>query len=89
MMNCKIQSDEVLHYHEKRKKEFRRHKKKRKQSHDQQPVIELATSSEKSKHVVLADGSYHPVKCSVCQTEVAVYDEDEVYHFFNILAGHA
>ena len=31
---------------------------------------------------------FHPVKCSVCNTEVGVYDEDEVYHFFNVLASH-
>nr|XP_033807238.1 E2F-associated phosphoprotein isoform X2 [Geotrypetes seraphini] len=31
---------------------------------------------------------YHPVKCTECATEVAVYDKDEVYHFFNVLASH-
>lgn len=89
MMNCVVQKDEVLHYREKRKKEFRRHKKKRMQLGDQQVVAEASNSSKNSKNVVLSDGSYHPVKCSVCHTEVAVYDEDEVYHFFNVLAGHA
>ena len=33
--------------------------------------------------------SFNPVKCKVCKTEVAVYDTDEVYHFFNVLASHA
>ena len=28
---------------------------------------------------------YHPVRCGSCQTEVGVYDEDEVYHFYNVL----
>ena len=32
---------------------------------------------------------YHPVVCSVCSSEVAVYDSDEVYHFFNVLASYA
>lgn len=32
---------------------------------------------------------YHPVKCDSCSTEVAVYDKDEVYHFFNIVASYA
>ncbi|KYR02521.1 hypothetical protein DLAC_01365 [Tieghemostelium lacteum] len=27
---------------------------------------------------------YHPVYCEICDTQVGVYDEDEVYHFFNI-----
>jgi hypothetical protein len=26
-----------------------------------------------------------PVSCSVCDTEVAVIDTDEVYHFYNVL----
>lgn len=34
------------------------------------------------------DEIYHPVKCTVCSTEVGVYDNDEVYHFFNILASY-
>lgn len=35
-----------------------------------------------------SDELYHPVQCSECSTEVAVFDKDEVYHFFNILASH-
>ena len=30
---------------------------------------------------------YHPVRCTQCNTEVAVYDKDEVFHFFNVLAS--
>ncbi|EOX99085.1 C-terminal [Theobroma cacao] len=29
--------------------------------------------------------TFKPVCCSVCSTEVGVIDEDEVYHFFNVL----
>ncbi|KAJ9557941.1 hypothetical protein OSB04_012555 [Centaurea solstitialis] len=29
--------------------------------------------------------SFTPVCCSVCETEVGVIDDDEVYHFFNVL----
>ncbi|XP_037072011.1 E2F-associated phosphoprotein-like [Pollicipes pollicipes] len=40
-----------------------------------------------------ADGEaqqlYNPVRCVTCRTEVAVYDTDEVYHFFNVIASHA
>nr|GEY87244.1 hypothetical protein [Tanacetum cinerariifolium] len=33
-----------------------------------------------------ADGeSYTPVGCSVCDTEVGVIDDEEVYHFYNVL----
>lgn len=31
---------------------------------------------------------YHPVQCTECSTEVAVVDQEEVFHFFNILASH-
>ena len=33
------------------------------------------------------DDTYYNVNCSVCKTQVAVYDEHEVYHFFNVLAS--
>ncbi|KAF0294055.1 E2F-associated phosphoprotein [Amphibalanus amphitrite] len=32
---------------------------------------------------------FNPVKCATCKTEVAVYDSDEVYHFFNVIASHS
>ena len=28
------------------------------------------------------------VRCCVCSTQVAVYDDEQVYHFFNVLASH-
>ncbi|XP_015918514.1 E2F-associated phosphoprotein [Parasteatoda tepidariorum] len=31
---------------------------------------------------------YNPVKCSICNTEVAVYDTEEIYHFFNVIASY-
>ncbi|KAJ3289748.1 hypothetical protein HK104_007256 [Borealophlyctis nickersoniae] len=31
--------------------------------------------------------SYHPVRCDICETDVAVYDVEEVYHFFHVLAS--
>lgn len=31
---------------------------------------------------------YLNVHCSICKTQVAMYDEEQVYHFFNILASH-
>ena len=36
-----------------------------------------------------AEEIYHPVMCTECSTEVAVYDKDEVFHFFNVLASHS
>ncbi|GFS56071.1 e2F-associated phosphoprotein [Trichonephila inaurata madagascariensis] len=31
---------------------------------------------------------FNPVRCSVCNTEVGVYDAEEIYHFFNVLASY-
>ena len=33
--------------------------------------------------------NYNPVKCEQCSTEVAVFDKDEVYHFFNVIDSPA
>ncbi|CAG8440905.1 8056_t:CDS:2 [Acaulospora morrowiae] len=30
---------------------------------------------------------YYPVECEICGTKVAVMDQEEVYHFFNIIAS--
>ncbi|CDW56679.1 E2F associated phosphoprotein [Trichuris trichiura] len=32
---------------------------------------------------------FHPVFCQICGTEVAVFDCDGIYHFFNVLASYA
>ena len=32
---------------------------------------------------------FHPVKCDQCSTEIGVFDQEEVYHFFNIVASHS
>eukprot|EP00397_Hematodinium_sp_SG-2012_P048059 GEMP01054904.1.p1 GENE.GEMP01054904.1~~GEMP01054904.1.p1 ORF type:complete len:107 (+),score=16.60 GEMP01054904.1:1175-1495(+) len=31
------------------------------------------------------DNTFHPVRCKVCNAEVAVFDKDDVYHFFNVI----
>ncbi|ORZ15969.1 E2F-associated phospho protein-domain-containing protein [Absidia repens] len=33
------------------------------------------------------DEAYYVVKCETCDTHVAMMDEDEVYHFFNVIAN--
>lgn len=32
------------------------------------------------------DEVYYPVACDVCATQVAMMDEEEVFHFFNVIA---
>jgi len=44
--------------------------------------------SKKEKVIIDPNCDYHPVSCDNCKTEVAMYDQDEVYHFFNVVASH-
>ncbi|XP_023738270.1 uncharacterized protein LOC111886260 isoform X1 [Lactuca sativa] len=37
------------------------------------------------KSLAVDGESFTPVCCSVCETEVGVIDDDEVYHFYNVL----
>ncbi|KAB7494118.1 E2F-associated phosphoprotein [Armadillidium nasatum] len=34
------------------------------------------------------DEIFYPVMCALCNTKIAVQDEDEVYHFFNVLTSY-
>ena len=82
VMNCKVVSDEILRYKEPKKKVFKRHRRKKAAF---EPSSEDSTSNqEKSDETI-----YRPVRCETCDTQVAVYDKDEIYYFFNVLAGPA
>lgn len=35
------------------------------------------------------DVVFYPVCCSVCSTEVGVFDEDEIYHFFDVIPSNS
>ncbi|XP_068108009.1 E2F-associated phosphoprotein [Hyperolius riggenbachi] len=76
VMNCTVNMNEVLKFPELPMKHRRRNHKKMKTS--------VADSSSETQNTE----TYHPVKCNECSTEVAVYDKEEVYHFFNVLASH-
>lgn len=78
VMNCTVNKEEVLKFPEQSIKNRRRERKKMKT-----PSADAAVQMQ-SKDL----DYYHPVKCNECSTEVAVYDKEEVYHFFNVLASH-
>lgn len=69
VMNCKVMADETLRYEAKKKK-----KKLSKKTKEQSAEVHLEQSE-----------LYNPVRCTSCKTEVAVFDKDEVYHFFNVV----
>ncbi|XP_069740840.1 E2F-associated phosphoprotein [Narcine bancroftii] len=78
VMNCIINRAEVLRYKNPANKKRRNRSKKIKDSSG-------ATSGNSEQD---GDEIYHPVRCAECSVEVAVFDKDEVYHFFNVLASH-
>lgn len=80
-MNCTVKKDEVLRY--KTQEEKKRRSRKRRKG----PRVD--DGADPAPAGMEADEVYHPVQCSECSTEVAVFDKDEVYHFFNILASHS
>lgn len=73
VMNCTVDSSQQLKYPEPKSK---RKKSKKK------------AEGEAANQIVDPNDLFHPVKCDRCSTQVAVYDTDEIYHFFNVLASY-
>ncbi|XP_044023102.1 E2F-associated phosphoprotein isoform X2 [Siniperca chuatsi] len=84
VMNCAVKKDEVLRY----KTQQERKQRNRKRRRGQKTETPLDQAPDPTPAGMDADEVYHPVQCTECSTEVAVFDKDEVYHFFNILASH-
>lgn len=84
VMNCSVDFSQRLKFPKHQQQKNKSKKRKRKDE----------TQGEEEAEQTLAAGgapgeSYHPVKCEQCNTEVAVYDQEEVFHFFNVLASHS
>ena len=73
VLNCDIDKAQVLKYPKATQTSHKR--KKQKGSRPQQ-------AGEENNE------DFNPVKCTECNTVVAVYDKDEIYHFFNVLASY-
>ena len=65
---------------------------------DESQKLKFPLNGKKSgkKKAKLAEASaqddgedFNPVRCDECSTEVGVYDSDEIYHFFNVMASHS
>ncbi|KAL6106057.1 eapp [Pungitius sinensis] len=84
VMNCTVKRDEALRYKRQEAQQGRRRNRRR----GQRTETPMDETPEPAPEGMQADEVYHPVRCSECSTEVAVFDRDEVYHFFNILASH-
>lgn len=81
VMNCTVKADEVLRYQTQSDRKQRNRKRRKVETTPDQAAGPTPAGMD-------ADELYHPVRCSECSTEVAVFDKEEVYHFFNVLASH-
>ncbi|XP_056152135.1 E2F-associated phosphoprotein [Lampris incognitus] len=85
VMNCSVKRDEVLRYKEQNDKKKRSRKRRR---GEKEKITTADETSDPIPRGMEEEDVYHPVQCTECSTEVAVFDKEEVYHFFNILASH-
>ncbi|KAG0713003.1 E2F-associated phosphoprotein [Chionoecetes opilio] len=51
-------------------------------------IDELPTREPEKSINDVGQDAFHPVMCKICNTKVAVYDSDEVYHFFNVVTSY-
>ena len=78
-MNCTVNKGEVLRYKTPENKKRKQGCKKMKSNHED------ATEQTETE----VEEIYDLLMCTECATEVAVYDNDKVFHSFNILAIHS
>ena len=83
VLNCRIVRDEVLKYAPPRP-DKRTRKRKRGKGRGTEGV---AAGDVDTEERYLEPESYNPVRCNECNTEVAVYGKDEVFHFFHVLSS--
>ena len=98
--NCSVITEQRLRYPtQTNKKGKKKHKQQPKLLHlEDLEAVDAGdgkTQTDKQDSIAGAqDGQdigdiFNPVKCSVCDTEVGVFDQDEIFHFFNVLASHS
>ncbi|KAK7280625.1 hypothetical protein RJT34_25690 [Clitoria ternatea] len=73
VVNCKIEGEKVVRQNNSRSRKRNRGKEG------------LDRSDASSTNIE----TFKQVCCSVCSTEVGVIDEDEVYHFYNVLPSES
>ncbi|XP_076030833.1 E2F-associated phosphoprotein-like [Oratosquilla oratoria] len=104
VFNCKVDRTQLLSYPKKETKTERLQRIKQKrvtqreamslqneapagldaQANSAQGTSTLDSAAENEEWM----DNFHPVLCNICGTKVAVYDEDEIYHFFNIVTSY-
>ena len=77
VMNCYVVTDEILKY------EIKNKSKKRRKREGPGKLVPIDKESNEMNDKELE--TYSPVRCDCCNTELAVFDKDEIYHFHNVL----
>lgn len=83
VFNCEVDFAEKLAFADKQPR-----KKRRKAPHARNAAAAQQSTSAADTPAAATE-TYYNVTCAVCKTQVAVYDEDEVYHFYNVLASYS
>jgi hypothetical protein len=93
VFNCKIKRDEILKYPKDCSKNKNINKVKRIELNAAElvsPLTNLTTNEATLNNQAQQFDIYEPVSCTICNTEVGVYDKSiEIYHFFNVLTSHS
>ncbi|RXG70918.1 E2F-associated phosphoprotein [Armadillidium vulgare] len=97
VFNCVVDKSERLHFaiKEDKKKKFKKGKKRKLKSIEEESSklddCEEKSSTQDNQNPECKDEKdeiFYPVMCALCNTKIAVQDEDEVYHFFNVLTSY-
>lgn len=95
VMNCTVDAGNPLQEEARSSQEGNKEQKEQKEKEDEQEEeMEGKTRKDSRKNARNKKKKkkdtqvYLNVRCSICQTQVAMYDEEQVYHFFNVLASH-
>ncbi|KAG6546076.1 hypothetical protein Mapa_012482 [Marchantia paleacea] len=85
VQNCRIVENERLRLPAHRAAKKTRKSKKKSAANESTPLNVPEVDMNASKE----DEVYKPVRCTVCDTEVALIDNDEVYHFHNVVPSYS
>ena len=94
VQNCSVDSTQKLEFpmSKKDKKRSQKNRKGKSSKSSEGAATEdnssLTAASASNQTEESNEELFNPVKCDTCSTEVGVYDKEEIYHFFNIIASH-
>lgn len=94
-LNTVVNYGETLQFKRKQPSNLK-NKRKRKHGAKAQPITEptdynnlVAVDPESNSAEMSEADLYHPVNCSNCKTRIAVYDSEEIYHFYNVISSYS